>query len=222
MTDESAGAARAPDPDEPGESTQVSPVEEEIARALAAGDVGRAATRIVESYGGEIYAFLLTHLRSPSDASDVYSTFLEHLWSGLPRFEGRCSARGWSYALARNAAYHFVTSPHRRPRRNIALSAEEVARLVERARTETSEYLRTENLDGVRRLRLELQPDERTLLFLRVDRGLSWREIAVILGDPDVASTDASLTRESARVRKQFERVKQRLVTLAREHGLLA
>jgi RNA polymerase sigma-70 factor (ECF subfamily) len=222
MSDESSEVAPTIGLDDSGGPWHVPPAEEGIAQALAAGDIALAATLIVEGYGGEIYAFLLAHLRSASDASEVYSVFLEHLWTGLSRFEGRCSARGWSYALARNAAYHFVTSPHRGLRRNVALSAEEVARFVQRARTETEEYLRTENRDAVRRLRAELQCDERMLLLLRVDRGLSWREIAVVLGDPDGSLTDAGLARESARLRKQFERVKERLVALAREHGLLA
>src|SRR6185503_18093136 len=106
--------------------------------ALAAGDVHRAATLLIDAYGSEIYAFLAAQLRSRPNASEVYSAFLEHLWSGIGKFEGRCSARGWAYALARNAAHQFVTSPHRRRDRNRALSAEEVAELVHKARTETA------------------------------------------------------------------------------------
>ena len=59
---------------------------------------------------------------------------------------------------------------------------------------------------------------QRELLLLRVDRQLSWTEIASI----QQASSDAeTIKREAARCRKQFERTKEKLRTLAEAAGLL-
>ena len=124
-------------------------------------------------------------------------------------------------AIARNAAHQFVTSPHRRRDRNRALSAEEVAELVHKARTETAAYLRTHNRDAVRRLRAQLNEQERLLLLLRVDRGLSWRETALVLSGLSEVPDESELAPRAARLRKQFERVKERLIALAREQGLV-
>jgi hypothetical protein len=59
------------------------------------------------------------------------------------------------------------------------------------------------------------------LLYLRVDRGMEFREIAVAMARGDVTLTVAELDPAAARLRKRFERVKERLRSLAAEAGLL-
>ena len=61
---------------------------------------------------------------------------------------------------------------------------------------------------SIQKLREELTADEQTLLILRVDRGLSWGDVA------DVMEI------ESAVVRKRFERIKDKLRELARARGI--
>lgn len=57
-------------------------------------------------------------------------------------------------------------------------------------------------------------------VVLRVDRGLAWEELArVMLDDP--AATSEALKRESARLRKRFQLVKEKLLELGREAGLV-
>lgn len=51
--------------------------------------------------------------------------------------------------------------------------------------------------------------------MLRVDRDLSWEEIAVILGESGEAA------KASARLRKRFQNVKEKLRVLATAQGLL-
>jgi RNA polymerase sigma-70 factor (ECF subfamily) len=59
------------------------------------------------------------------------------------------------------------------------------------------------------------------LLILRVDRGMDWRDLAAAMGDENAPLEGADLDREAARLRKRFERIKDRLRELAREAGLL-
>jgi RNA polymerase sigma-70 factor, ECF subfamily len=68
---------------------------------------------------------------------------------------------------------------------------------------------------GIERLRAMLTPEERTLLVLRLDRDLSWREVAIVLEEEQGEPV------EEAALRKRFERVKERLVRLARDEGLV-
>jgi RNA polymerase sigma-70 factor (ECF subfamily) len=61
------------------------------------------------------------------------------------------------------------------------------------------------------------------LLVLRVDRRLDWNELARVLGEAghDACVDPVSLARESARLRKRFQLVKNKLRELARREGLL-
>ena len=71
-----------------------------------------------------------------------------------------------------------------------------------------------------RELRNELSDDDRIVLILRVDRGLDWNQAAqVMAGDAEMSA--AELARASARLRKQFERIKLRIRALAEARGLL-
>jgi RNA polymerase sigma-70 factor (ECF subfamily) len=79
--------------------------------------------------------------------------------------------------------------------------------------------LRTDVKDRFSALRESLDPDDRTLLVLRVDRSLEWKEIArVTLGceSPDAAE----LVREADRLKKRFQLLKEELRRRARETGL--
>jgi RNA polymerase sigma-70 factor (ECF subfamily) len=80
-----------------------------------------------------------------------------------------------------------------------------------RSTTATSRDREAGELD---RLRHSLSEEELQLLVLRVDRRLSWREVAEVLareGDPV----------DEMAVRKRFERLKAKLGKLAKEKGLL-
>jgi len=74
--------------------------------------------------------------------------------------------------------------------------------------------------DRWRSLRESLAPDDRSLLVLRVDRQLEWNEIArVTLGQEHPDATE--VRRESDRLKKRFQLLKQDLRRRAREIGLL-
>ena len=62
---------------------------------------------------------------------------------------------------------------------------------------------------SIQKLREELSADEQTVLILRVDRGLSWNEVAEVM-DVDAAS-----------VRKRFERIKEKLRALAKARNIV-
>lgn len=99
-------------------------------------------------------------------------------------------------------------------RRGQPFDSSDAAILAEQVRSRTAPYQRTEVKDQFTRLREALEPDEQTLLFLRVDQGLSWNEVADVLAE-DGERVDA------AALRKRFERAKARLRKLAEAEGLL-
>jgi RNA polymerase sigma-70 factor (ECF subfamily) len=68
--------------------------------------------------------------------------------------------------------------------------------------------------DRLRRLRDRLDPEDRTLLVLRIDKEMSWDDIAAVLSGEGAPVT-------SVAVRKRFERLKSRLARMARDEGLI-
>jgi RNA polymerase sigma-70 factor (ECF subfamily) len=80
-------------------------------------------------------------------------------------------------------------------------------------RSETAPHLRTERRQQLEALRAALTPDEQTLLVLRIDKGLSWNDIARVFSDGGEATAQAEL---AVRLRKRFQLLKERLRTLAR------
>lgn len=87
--------------------------------------------------------------------------------------------------------------------------ASEVAKLAEKIRSTTAIHLKTEAKDQLSQVRESLEPDDRTLLILRIDRRLAWRDIAAVMHEGEADA--AALGKIAARLRKRFERLKERL-----------
>jgi RNA polymerase sigma-70 factor (ECF subfamily) len=79
--------------------------------------------------------------------------------------------------------------------------------------------LRTERRVALLQLSDELAADDRLLIVLRVDRGLAWQEVARVFLEKE-APDDTEVNRESARLRKRFQIVRERLRDEARARGL--
>lgn len=161
-------------------------------------------------------------LRDEDAGHEVFAAFCELVVRGLPAFEGRSSFRTWSYTLARNAAYRHRHGRQRRAAREVELSDDSpLSALVAKVRTETALHLKTEVKSRVAVLRDSLPEEERSLLILRIERGMAWIDIARILRDPAAAEpSDAEIKRDAAKLRKRYQVVKDRLRELGRAQGL--
>jgi RNA polymerase sigma-70 factor, ECF subfamily len=189
-----------------------STLDEAIAAHLAAGELEAAVTKTIEGHGPNIVAYLHAVLRDDDAALDVFGHFCEQLWKSIGTFRGESAFRTWMYTLVMRSV-----SNHRRDgfrRRGRPLLTGEVSKVVEEIRSTTPLYQRTEIKDSIARLRETLEPDEQILLFLRIDQGLAWNEIAAVLSEDGEPVEPAAL-------RKRFERTKARLKKLAEAEGLL-
>lgn len=209
--------------EEDEERAQAEQVDIDVRRAFDAGDFDAAATLFIERHGSEILGFLGSRLRNPSEAADVFSAFAEDFWRGLPRFQWRASMRSWAYTLARNAAYRHRHSPeHRRiVLTTIASNQSRFAQAVAQLRTATKMHLRSEIKHQMRSLYRALPDDDRSLLFLRIDKQMSWGDIARVVSGRGEEMEDAEVKQWANRLRQRFHQVKRRLKELARAEGLL-
>jgi RNA polymerase sigma-70 factor (ECF subfamily) len=203
------------------ESEDRSALEADIRSHCAQEDWGPAATAGIRGYGPEVLGYLTAMARTETDAAEVFSAFCEDLWKGLPGFRWQSSFRTWAYTLARHALYRLSRDPHRRPGRQVALSqSPEVLEVAASVRSTTMVHLRTETKNKFAVLRDQLDPDDRTLLILRVDRKLAWNEIARVMSESDDPD-ESDVKKTAAALRKRFERAKERLRKLAAEQNLL-
>jgi RNA polymerase sigma-70 factor (ECF subfamily) len=194
-------------------------VEGEVKALCDSGDFNAATTAALRGYGQEVFSFLMARMRAEDRAADVFSATCETLWTTMSTFEWRCSMRTWIYKLARSAAIKHERSPANRRDRRMGLS--QVSELVDQMRSRTMAHLRTEVKDEFQKLREELDPDDQTLLILRVDRALDWNEIARVVEDDVVDADDDQVKKAAARVRQRFQKLKTRLRELAEARGLL-
>jgi RNA polymerase sigma-70 factor, ECF subfamily len=190
-----------------------SELESQLRALHGSGDLPGAATLAVREYGPEILGYLYAVARDEQRASDAFAMFLEDLWRGLPAFGWRSSMRTWLYVVARNALTRQLRNQVR-DRGGVPLSqVPELAAIAERTRTTTLPFLRSDARDRVHRLRELLDPDEQTLLILRVDRRMEWSEIALVLNGEETTN----VARQSAALRKRFERLLVRLRAAAKQ-----
>ena len=182
-------------------------VELEI-RALAGDNrLKEACTLGVRAYGPEIMSYLYALLEGEQDASEVFSDILLKVWAGLPQFRWQCSFRTWTYAIARRALidHRRAQTKGRRQRR----LSEVQGQLAAEVRSATRSFLKSDRRRRLQQLREALDPEDQTLLILRVNRKLSWQEIAQVMADADLSPAEAQ--KSAAMLRKRFQRVKDEL-----------
>ncbi|HEX2690311.1 MAG TPA: sigma factor [Kofleriaceae bacterium] len=188
-------------------------LDERIRVLLASSQIAEATTLALRELGPEILGFL-SGVLGDADGDEVFAAFSEHLWRSLEGFEGRCKLRTWAYVLARNEISRFRRGARRHVAGRVPIS--ELAEVLEAVR-KTRSTLVANHRQTLTRLRDELPVEDRTLLILRVDRNLTFDDIALAFADNPEQFHEDDRKREAARLRKRFQLVKQRLVARARE-----
>lgn len=183
--------------------------ETDITSLLADENYDEAVEAILALYGPRIFRMMVGVLRDESAAEDTFQHFSIVLWETLPNFRGESRVYTWTYTLARRSISRRLrkaTSPEER------LHTHQERELAARwTRTATAEWRKTESKNRLQDLLDDLPPEDRTLVMLRIAEALPWDEIAAIMAPEDEESEPATRTKEAARLRKRFERVKKRL-----------
>jgi len=194
--------------------TPPDPRDAELRALIASGEFERATEETIRMYGPELIGWLCSTFSAEADAHDAFSRMSEELWKSLRRFDGRCSLRTWCYMLARHAASRVRARPstHREQLVSEIPSVMHAATQV----WNTTHRRDAHAADVYTQIRRQLDDDDQLLLVLRVDRNLAWRDIAhVMLGE---SAAPDEVAKRAAALRKQFERVKERLRELAAQH----
>ena len=157
---------------------------------------------LFEKYKDKVYSIALRYAGDETMAMDIaQETFLK-LFAGIRSFRGDASFESWLYRLVVNSCF----DQKRKTRRLMPLVDELLDALQAPDASVLDDVLRNELSSRVRSAVGSLPPEQRMVIVLRYTQGLSYDEIAAILG----CSTGTVASRLN-RVHKILERRLSRL-----------
>jgi len=168
--------------------------------------LARSLHLLIRRYAMEVRAFLRSRTGSRHSMEEVYSVFSEDVWKGLPQLRSEKYTRTWLYVVARNALSRHARYKKRWRLRHTFSGLESAP-----AELRQSYGTREGNLAQLTPLLSELNEADRQLLDQRLVKSLAWRDIALASGRTAGDTSEAYVTRESARLRKRYQLL---LVTL--------
>lgn len=162
------------------------PSDEELARRFATGDTD-AFDELLTRHRDALYRFARWSLGAARDeAEDATQDILVEIYRSLPRFEGRSRLRTWMFGLARNVCRQRRRALRRTSSNPIqsADSGEALRDLPDRGMDLDAAFERREIQEAVGLAIDRLSPEHRSVVLLRDIEGLSYEEIAGVLGIP--------------------------------------
>jgi RNA polymerase sigma-70 factor (ECF subfamily) len=133
---------------------------------------------LFEKYKDTVYSIALRYSGDPAAAQDIaQDTFLK-LFSAVGSFRGDSNFDSWLYRMVVNSCF----DQRRKTRRLTPLLDEVLSLLRTPDLSVLEEVLRSEMSAQVRAVIDGLPPDQRMVVVLRYTQGLSYDEIAAILG----------------------------------------
>ncbi len=149
---------------------------ERLVEDARAGDAW-AFGRLFDHYHLQVYRFVASRVRRPSDAEDLTQLVFVKALEALPRYESRgVPFGGWLFRLARNAVIDHVRTSHEHA---------DLATSVERAGDEAGPdelAVTRQDIEAIRSALSTLTDDQRDAISLRFFAGLSAREAAEAMG----------------------------------------
>lgn len=160
--------------------------EQELVARAKSGDAD-AFAQLVEANQNRIYSLALRMVGNPEDAADLAQEAFLSAWRGLERFQGEAAFSTWLYRLTSNACIDFLRKEKRKRAAGSVLYLDDTE---EGATLDLPDYdadphrqlEQSEVREAIANGLAELSPEHRKVLALREVSGLSYAEIADILG----------------------------------------
>ena len=149
----------------------------DVIQACQRGD--EDAFRVLfETHKDRVYSIALRYAGEPAAAMDIaQDTFLK-LLSSIGQFRGDASFESWLYRLVVNSCLDY----HRRRRRFLPLMDEALDMFRTPREGALDDLLREEQGERVQQVVAHLPEEQRIVVVLRYTEGLSYEEIADLLG----------------------------------------
>jgi RNA polymerase sigma-70 factor (ECF subfamily) len=163
---------------------------------------------LFEKYKDTVYSVALRFSGDPAIAQDItQETFLK-LFSVIGSFRGDSNFDSWLYRLVVNCCFD-----HKRKTRRWTPLVDELLSILQSPDLSVlDEVLRSEMSGQVRAVVASLPPEQRMVIVLRYTQGLSYEEIAAILG-----CSPGTIGSKLNRIHKILERRLRRLALTGRK-----
>lgn len=171
-----------------------------LVERLREGDA-EALRLVVERYQERVFALVFGVVRDAHEVEDVAQEVFLKVFTRIAAFDGRSQFYTWLYRVAVNAAKDHVKKRVRRP----AVALEEADAFPGAAEDPEAHAARTETQRLVRAAIDALPVRYREVLALREIEGLSYDEIANVLGI-SIGTVESRLHRARARLKKRLEK----------------
>lgn len=166
----------------PGNNADLHATDSELARRARQGD-DAALHELLDRHAGQLFALAVALVGNAADAEDVVQETLLGALRGIRAFKGRSAVKTWLVGiLVRQAARHH-RSRGRRPVVSLDALSEASASAPGRGRPEPSTAELDIRMDVLAALET-LSREHRQVVLLRELQGMSYEEMAQVLGVP--------------------------------------
>ena len=163
------------------------PTDHQLVLRVQKGDK-RAFDLLVLKYQYKLQAIVGRFIRDTDEVADVTQEAFIKAYKALPKFRGDSQFYTWLYRIAINTAKNYLVSRSRRPV-NTDIDVEDAEqfanndKLIDQASPERS--MMTDELAAIIKNSLNALPEDlRTALTLREFEGMSYEDIAAVMGCP--------------------------------------
>ena len=167
------------------DSTPQAP-DEELVKSAVSGNI-QAFTELLKRYQDSVYSLLYNLSQKAEDADELTQQTFIKVWKSLAHFELRSSFSTWLYRIAHNVFYDF--------KRKKELEAEDIDSVTfDHGSIDTSKstsvpeispdeaLIKKERLQLFKKALTQLSKEHSSVLILKEVHGLSYKEIAEIIG----------------------------------------
>lgn len=188
-TTESSNAATGPSGSGVSDDSSVIPDDDAHLVTLARQGDMRSYDTLVTRHRGRIFAMIRNMIHQEADAWDLSQEVFIKAWQALPKFEAKARFSTWLYRIAHNVVYDWTR------KRKIESAGEFNDEIFERNRIDPAAVTAPSGGESPDdslshselRVKIEtalakLSPDHREAVILKDVQGLSYKEIAEVMG----------------------------------------
>ena len=175
----------------------------EVIAACRRGEADAFRT-LFEAYQDKVFSIALRYSGNRTAALDIAQDVFLKLLSSMQDFRGDAGFESWLYRLVVNRCLDY----HRRSRRIMVLVEDALNAFTSPSETALNELLRNEVEEQVQRAIARLAPEQRIVVVLRYTEGMSYEQIAEILG--------CSMGTVASRLNRAHKALEKRLAPLRR------